>query len=218
LTRLAELHDVSDHVDGRAGVDAALVQGLVAEQFPQWGHLPVIAIEDDGWDKRTYRLGADMTVRLPTHEMYARAVAKEHRWLPVLAAHLPVPIPVPLAMGTPGRGYRFNWSIRRWMDGATAAPDRIHSMDAFAAAIAEFIVALQAIDPSGGPIAGAQSFYRGAPPASSTSARPACEIQPVTSSSRGRSSAAPAVPSFVAPSVKAMAPGRVRAAGPYGRH
>jgi aminoglycoside phosphotransferase (APT) family kinase protein len=156
---------VSGHVDGRAGIDAALVRRLVAEQFPQWGHLPVIPVEDDGWDNRTYRLGGDLTVRLPTHEMYAASVEKEHRWLPVLAPHLPVAIPVPLATGTPGQGYPFNWSIRRWMDGSTAAPDRIDSMDAFAAALAEFILALQAIDQAGGPVAGAHSFYRGAPPA-----------------------------------------------------
>jgi aminoglycoside phosphotransferase (APT) family kinase protein len=156
---------VSSHVDGRAGIDAALVRRLVAEQFPQWGHLPVIPVEDDGWDNRTYRLGGDLTVRLPTHEMYAASVEKEHRWLPVLAPHLPVAIPVPLATGTPGQGYPFNWSIRRWMDGSTAAPDRIDSMDAFAAALAEFILALQAIDQAGGPVAGAHSFYRGAPPA-----------------------------------------------------
>lgn len=156
---------MSSHVDGRAGIDAALVRRLVAEQFPQWGHLPVIPVEDDGWDNRTYRLGGDLTVRLPTHEMYAASVEKEHRWLPVLAPHLPVAIPVPLATGTPGQGYPFNWSIRRWMDGSTAAPDRIDSMDAFAAALAEFILALQAIDQAGGPVAGAHSFYRGAPPA-----------------------------------------------------
>ena len=165
LTRLPQSHDVSGNVDGRAGIDAELVQRLVAEQFPQWGHLPVMPVEDEGWDNRTYRLGADMTVRLPTHAMYASAVAKENQWLSVLAPQLPVRIPVPLATGIPGQGYPFNWSIRPWIDGMTAAPHRIESMDAFAAAVAEFILALQAIDPTGGPVAGAHSFYRGAVPA-----------------------------------------------------
>ncbi|WP_407706524.1 hypothetical protein [Streptomyces scopuliridis] len=31
----------------------------------------------DGWDNRTYRLGEDMTVRLPTAAGYACAVDKE---------------------------------------------------------------------------------------------------------------------------------------------
>lgn len=137
----------------------------MAAQFPQWAELPVTPVPVDGWDNRTYRLGDAMTVRLPTHASYAPAVAKEHKWLPVLAPHLPVPVPVPLAKGTPGEGYPFYWSIRRWMDGETAAPSRVASMSEFAASIAEFILALQGITASGGPLAGAHSFYRGTPPA-----------------------------------------------------
>src|SRR5436309_2014011 len=87
---------VSAGPDGRAGIDANLVRRLLAAQFPQWQQLPVRPVEHDGWDNRTYRLGERLTVRLPTHASYAPAVAKEHRWLPVLAPRLPVPIPVPL--------------------------------------------------------------------------------------------------------------------------
>ncbi len=36
---------------------------LVAEQFPQWTHLPVRPVELDGWDNTTFRLGDDMSVR-----------------------------------------------------------------------------------------------------------------------------------------------------------
>ena len=155
---------MSDFVDGRAGIDADLVRRLVAGQFPQWADRPVTPVKVDGWDNRTYRLGEDMTVRLPTHASYAPAVDKEDRWLPVLAPHLPVPIPSPLALGQPGEGYPFHWSVRRWMDGETATPSRIGSMTSFAESIAGFIRALQAIDASGGPPAGTHSFYRGASP------------------------------------------------------
>jgi aminoglycoside phosphotransferase (APT) family kinase protein len=152
-------------VDGRAGIDAQLVRRLIAAQFPGWSDLPVTPVERDGWDNRTYRLGADMTVRLPTAAPYALAVDKEDRWLPVLAPALPVAIPVPLAKGAPGEGYPFGWSIRRWLDGVTAADARIADLAGFAVAVAEFIVALQRVDASGGPRAGAHSFYRGAAPA-----------------------------------------------------
>ncbi|MEQ7004898.1 aminoglycoside phosphotransferase family protein [Actinopolymorpha sp. B17G11] len=155
----------STHTDGRAGIDATLVKRLIASQFPQWGDLPVTPVEIDGWDNRTYRLGDELTVRLPTAEAYAPAVDKEDRWLPILAPALPVPIPVPVAKGAPGEGYPFSWSIRRWMDGETASPDRIEDMATFATSVAEFILALQRIDATGGPPAGAHSFYRGAPPA-----------------------------------------------------
>jgi aminoglycoside phosphotransferase (APT) family kinase protein len=154
----------STHTDGRAGIDAALVKRLIAAQFPQWDDLPVTPVKVDGWDNRTYRLGAELTVRLPTAESYTPAVDKEDRWLPILAPALPVPIPEPVAKGAPGEGYPFSWSVRRWMDGETASPDRIEDMTAFATSVAEFLVALQRVDATGGPQAGAHSFYRGAPP------------------------------------------------------
>jgi aminoglycoside phosphotransferase (APT) family kinase protein len=153
---------VSAGIDGRAGIDAVLVKRLVASQFPQWTDLAVTPVDVDGWDNRTYRLGEAMTVRLPTHESYAAAIDKEHRWLPVLAPLLPVSIPVPLAKGEPGHGYPFRWSIRRWLDGQTASSDTVSDLPGLATSVAEFILALQGIDATGGPQAGAHSFYRGA--------------------------------------------------------
>ncbi|MEW1837856.1 phosphotransferase, partial [Nonomuraea angiospora] len=151
--------------DGRAGIDASLVKRLIADQFPQWSELPVTPVEVDGWDNRTYRLGEEMTVRLPTAAGYAPAVDKEDRWLPVLAPSLPVAVPVPLAKGVPGAGYPFSWSIRRWLEGRTATLDRVGDPCAFAESLAEFLLALRRVDAAGGPRAGAHSFYRGAPPA-----------------------------------------------------
>lgn len=154
----------SRHVDGRAGIDAGLVRRLVATQFPQWEGLPVTPVEVGGWDNRTYRLGEEMAVRLPAAEVYVPAIDKEHRWLPVLAPSLPVPIPRPLVKGVPGEGYPFIWSIRRWLDGQTASVDRIDDLSSFAASVAEFLRALQRVDAAGGPPAGANTFYRGASP------------------------------------------------------
>ncbi len=89
----------------RDEIDLSLAKQLVAEQFPQWAHLPIRPVALDGWDNRTFRLGSDMSVRLPTAEPYSGQVPKEHKWLPRLAPLLPLPIPVPLAMGRPGSGY-----------------------------------------------------------------------------------------------------------------
>ena len=153
----------SSGLDGRAGIDAALVRRLVAAQFPQWSDLPVTPVELDGWDNRTYRLGSRLSVRLPTDAGYVPAVAKEHRWLPVLAAGVPVPIPTSVAIGQPAAGYPFEWSIRRWLAGRPANLAAVAEPTHFATEVAEFLLALQRIDPAGGPIAGAHSFYRGAP-------------------------------------------------------
>ncbi|TQS29296.1 aminoglycoside phosphotransferase family protein [Microbispora sp. KK1-11] len=158
---------MADHppLDGRAGIDAALVKRLIADQFPQWRDLPVTPVQVDGWDNRTYRLGEKMTVRLPTAAGYAPAVDKEHRWLPVLAPSLPVAVPEPLAKGAPGAGYPFEWSVRRWLEGETAFAGRIDDLPAFAVSVAEFLLALQSAGATGGPRAGAHSFHRGASPA-----------------------------------------------------
>jgi aminoglycoside phosphotransferase (APT) family kinase protein len=155
---------VSSH-DGRAGIDADLVRRLIATQFPQWADLPVTPVKVDGWDNRTYRLGSELTARLPTDAAYVPAVHKEHEWLPVLAPYLPVEIPTAVALGAPGDGYPHPWAIRRWIDGQTVSAETVTDLTALAESIASFIHALQGVDATDGPVAGAHSFYRGAPPA-----------------------------------------------------
>ncbi|MFI7608112.1 aminoglycoside phosphotransferase family protein [Micromonospora sp. NPDC049366] len=144
-------------------IDVALVRRLVAAQFPRWARLPVRPVRHGGWDNRTFHLGDAMTVRLPSAEGYAPQVAKEQRWLPVLAPHLPLPVPTPLAQGEPDDDYPFPWSVHRWIDGEVAAPDRIADLTGFAVDLAGFLAALQAVDPTGGPAAAAHSAWRGAP-------------------------------------------------------
>jgi aminoglycoside phosphotransferase (APT) family kinase protein len=139
----------------RDEIDAALATHLVATQFPQWAELPVVPVEQPGWDNRT------MTVRLPSAAAYVASVEKEHTWLPRLAPQLPVPIPVPLALGAPGGGYPWPWSVRRWIDGRVCSGERIRDLVGFARDVAGFLVALRRIDPAGGPAAGDHCFHRG---------------------------------------------------------
>ncbi len=89
----------------RDAITPELVARLVAEQFPRWAGLPVVPVPESGWDNRTFRLGNGLTARLPTAEWYVAAVEKEHTWLPRLAPRLPLAIPVPVALGSPGAGY-----------------------------------------------------------------------------------------------------------------
>ena len=143
----------STSADGRAGIDATLVKRLISAQFPQWSSLAVTPVEVDGWDNRTYRLGDDMTVRLPTAAGYVPAVAKENYWLPRLAPSLPITVPAVLAAGIPGDGYPFPWSVRAWLPGQTADPRHIDDMSQFAISVAEFLRALQRCDTTDGPVA-----------------------------------------------------------------
>jgi aminoglycoside phosphotransferase (APT) family kinase protein len=144
-------------------INIDLVHRLVATQLPHWAYLPVRPVEFGGWDNRTFHLGDCLTARLPSAEGYVPQVEKEHRWLPYLAPRLPLPIPRPLARGAPGEGYPWPWSIYRWLPGAHVTVERIADLPVFATMLAEFLIALQAIDPTGGPAAGAHNFYRGGP-------------------------------------------------------
>ena len=145
----------------KSAITTELASRLVGSQFPQWADLPVAAVALDGVDNTTFRLGEEMSVRLPSAEGYAPQVDKEHRWLPVLAPHLPLPIPQPLAKGDPGYGYPMHWSIYRWIAGEPATVERIVDLSRFATDLADFLVALYRIDPAGGPAPGAHSFFRG---------------------------------------------------------
>lgn len=145
----------------RVHIDDQLVHRLIQAQFPDWAHLPIERVEPGGWDNRTFRLGNAMLVRMPSGPAYVAQVEKEHRWLPKLASHLPLPIPAPLAKGMPGGTYPWPWSVYRWIDGVPAKTESIEDMDRFAASLAGFLDALHQIDGEDGPPAGQHNFHRG---------------------------------------------------------
>jgi hypothetical protein len=62
----------------REGITVDLVRSLIEEQFSQWSDLPVRPVELDGWDNRTFRLGDETSVHLPSAERYVAQV--ERTW------------------------------------------------------------------------------------------------------------------------------------------
>ncbi len=149
----------ADEVD----IDMSLLSRLIVAQFPQWAGLPIRPVELSGWDNRTFHLGDHMTVRLPSAARYAQQVEKEYQWLPRLAPHLPLAIPVPLAMGIPAAGYPWNWSVYRWLEGENTTLERVVDLREFATTLAQFLTALQKIEAIGGPPPGQRNFFRGGP-------------------------------------------------------
>lgn len=147
---------------GKFDVDVALVQRLVASQFPQWAGLDVASVEDDGWDNWTFRLGERMKVRLPSDHGYVEQAEKEALWLPLLAAQLPLAVPAPLALGAPEFGYPWQWSVYDWLGGASARRETVADKTQLASDLAGFLIALQQIDASGGPAPGRHNYQRGA--------------------------------------------------------
>ena len=72
----------------------------------------------------------------------------EAEWLPKLAPHLPLALPVPLAMGHPAEGYPFDWSVYEWLPGKNAT-GTIEDLDQAAVDLTAFVTALRQVDTTG---------------------------------------------------------------------
>nr|WP_243869264.1 aminoglycoside phosphotransferase family protein [Streptomyces liangshanensis] len=144
-------------------VDEALVRRLLAARFPRWADLPLSPIPVPGMDNATFRLGDDLSVRLPRFPRWAGQVEREHTWLPRLAPHLPLPVPEPVAMGEPAEGYPFAWSVYRWLAGENASGADLADPAGAATELAAFVSALQAVDATGAPGPRWSNAFRGVP-------------------------------------------------------
>jgi aminoglycoside phosphotransferase (APT) family kinase protein len=137
--------------DGELDTSEELVRRLLAEQFPDWAELPIQALPFGGTDNAIYRLGDNLSVRLPRRpDSRAGALDKEFEWLPKLAPLLPLAVPAPVRRGLPGEGYPHEWSVFTWLDGEDATGARFDPAHA-AADLADLLAALRRVDPAGGP-------------------------------------------------------------------
>jgi aminoglycoside phosphotransferase (APT) family kinase protein len=139
--------------------DVALARRLLAAQFPHWAALPLARVQADSTDNDMYRLGPDLALRLPRRAGAVTPMDKEHEWLPRLAPHLPLAVPLAHAKGAPDGDYPYPWSVVTWIEGAPPQP-RVNDR-AFARDLAAFVTALHALDANTGPAPGAHNFWRG---------------------------------------------------------
>ncbi len=137
--------------DDEVATDAALVARLVAAQFPGWARLPVEPVDSIGTDNAMYRLGDVLSVRMPRIHWAVPPLEREFEWLPRLAPQLPFATPVPIALGEPGEGYPWRWTVCRWLDGTHPAAGSSLGADRLAADLAHFVRAMRAVDPAGAP-------------------------------------------------------------------
>ena len=111
------------------------------------------------YDNALFRLGESLTARLPRAPWAVDQATIDATWLPQLAPHLPVLVPVPVAVGCPGRDYPWPWTVVPWLDGRhlEAGQDLVD----VAVDLAGFVRAMIAIDPTGGPVK--EGIQRGVP-------------------------------------------------------
>lgn len=112
-----------------------------------------------GWDNDVFRLGDHLAVRVPRRVSAARLIEHEQKWLPAVAALLPVPVPAPVAVGTPDERFPWGWSVVPWFDGHRAIDIAPSERDALAEELASTLRALHVPAPANAP----RNSVRGVP-------------------------------------------------------
>jgi aminoglycoside phosphotransferase (APT) family kinase protein len=140
--------------DGEAQIDVALVQQLVAEQFPDRAGRVIREVQSTGTVNAIYRVGEDVYARLPRVAAWQADLRREAQWLPWLAERLSLPIPEPIGEGRPNASYPFAWALYRWMHGEPYTDESIEDEARAARDLAGFVLELRRLEPSGAPLAG----------------------------------------------------------------
>jgi len=141
-----ELVDPCNVHASQVDIDTPLVRELVAAQFPQWAALPLEPVDSSGLVNAIYRLGTDLSVRLPLGPTITDMVRREQTKLAVLAPFLPVAIPSVEAIGSPTDGYPGEWSVHRWLTGTNPALDALADPRSLATDLAAFVDAFRRIE------------------------------------------------------------------------
>ncbi|WP_410788430.1 aminoglycoside phosphotransferase family protein [Kribbella sp. C-35] len=129
-----------------ADIDTPLVRELVAAQFPQWAALPLEPVASSGLVNAIYRLGTDLSVRLPLRPSITDIVQREQAKLAALAPFLPVAIPSVEAIGSPTDAFPGEWSVHRWLAGTHPSADALADPRGLATDLAAFVDAFRRID------------------------------------------------------------------------
>jgi aminoglycoside phosphotransferase (APT) family kinase protein len=140
-------------------MDDELVRTLLQEQHPDLADLELKEVAG-GWDNQMWRLGDDLAVRMPRTDRAPEHLLKEHRWVPGLAARLPLPVPTPLRLGEPSGRFPRTWMITTWVHGEPA--DHTPITDPAAAdVLVDFLQALHTDAPADAPVSDRTSLPRG---------------------------------------------------------
>ncbi|MYX76293.1 aminoglycoside phosphotransferase family protein, partial [Streptomyces sp. SID3915] len=128
-----------------------LIRDLLCDQYPDLADRPV-TLGARGWDNQVWRLGDDLAVRVPWATGSADALLrKEHAWLPVLAPHLPLPVPVPQRLGEPSERFPRPWLVTTWVPGEPADHAPATRAAEAAVTLAAFLTALHRPAPDEAP-------------------------------------------------------------------
>jgi aminoglycoside phosphotransferase (APT) family kinase protein len=118
---------------GEAKLGDDRVRALLRLQHPALAGLDLRPVPSRG-GSALWRLGDKLAVRLPQSASAADRLRRQHRFLPTLASHLPLAVPVPIEIGSPSALFPWHWTVVRWVPGepAPALPYDDESVDVLA--------------------------------------------------------------------------------------
>lgn len=140
--------------DGQAEVDEATVRALIADQFPQWAGLDVREVRSSATVNALFRIGDELVARLPLLRTDRAELVTETAAARELSAVATVPVPIPVALGEPGHGYPWCWTVQTWVPGVDATVADPAGSSAFADDLAALLARLRAADTGGRRFAG----------------------------------------------------------------
>lgn len=141
-------------------INAGLVRRLIAEQMPNWAHLPIKAVASAGTDNAMFRLGDDKCVRLPRIPSAEAQLKTELTWLPKFR-ELSLSVPQVLAVGAPSITDPSCWSVYDWIEGHSVADAPLADLNQAARDLARFLLEVREVNTAGSPLAGPDNHYRG---------------------------------------------------------
>lgn len=99
-------------------ISRELARELIAAQHPDLADLE-LGERFDGWDMAVFRLGSDLSVRLPRVADAVAPLELEARLIADHGAGWGFPHPHVVRMGKPGGAYPWPWSVVAWLPGDT---------------------------------------------------------------------------------------------------
>lgn len=141
-------------------VTPRLVRHLLRVQHPDLADLALRRL-GTGWDTEVFRLGRELSVRVPRRQLGAQLIETEVRWLPRIADDLPLPVPTPVRVGRPSADFAWPWSVCAYVPGRPLGARSWSGRSALRAAdtVAAFLAALHRPAPPGAPV----NPFRGRP-------------------------------------------------------
>ena len=144
---------MADSPGAEVALDERDVRELVLTVAPELAALPLTR-SAEGWDNVTWRLGADLAVRIPRRLQAAPLIRHEQRALPLIAMHLAaanVRTPLPVFAGSPTPHFPWPWSIVPWLPGGQALGRPRRDNTVWAARLAAVLLTLHRDAPADAP-------------------------------------------------------------------